>query len=339
MSSLPLVSVVMPVHNGEKYVLEAIQSILRQTCKNFEFIIVNDGSDDSTAEILERCKREDGRISIYHQKKLGFTTALNSACKLAKGKYIARMDADDISLPQRFSRQVKFLEAHPAHSLCGTWIKAFSATKNHVISYPTDSEDIKCLLLFECAFAHPSVMMRRKLFEVHGLSYNHSFREASDYSLWVEASKVGALMNIPEVLLFYRVHDSQVSEYDRERQQNLAQQVRIRQLKELGVSAEKDELDLHAEISTGRFVSNKDFVDRSERWLLKLQRANEQKKIYEESIFRSLLSDKWFSVCNAAAGLGLWVSRRYSESQLARKTPLNFSRRLKLLAKCSMKLH
>lgn len=324
----------MPVHNGEKYIVDAVRSVLQQTFREFEFIIVNDGSLDSTADILESFRREDNRVAVYHQEKLGFTEALNRACGVAKGKYIARMDADDISLPQRFNRQVEFLEANPKYSVCGTWIKTLGSVNDHIIQYPTSSEYIKCRLLFDCVLAHPSVMMARDLFEKHGLSYNSQFREASDYFLWVGASKAGALVNIPEVLLLYRVHTHQVSVRDHDQQQQFGDKIRLLQIKELEIKADLHELDLHKAISTKRFLASKEFVERSEIWLRKLQAANSNVKKYDEPTFSRVLAEYWFSTCNAATELGLWTFRRFSNSPFSKDQNLSSDQKLKLLAKC-----
>src|SRR5918996_2481069 len=113
MISTPKVSVVMPAYNAAVYLDEAVTSILNQTFREFEFIVINDGSTDDTVSILDKYEKSDSRIRVYHQENQGMIAALNRGCRLARGKYIARMDADDISLPRRFERQLEFMEGHP----------------------------------------------------------------------------------------------------------------------------------------------------------------------------------------------------------------------------------
>jgi len=324
----------MPVRDGERFVTEAIQSILKQTFQDFEFIIVDDGSSDGTRNILERFHQKDRRIIIYHQEKLGFTEALNRACALAQGKYIARMDSDDISLPERLRRQVELLDADPGCKVCGSWIRTVGYAKGQVVRYPTTSERVRSQLLFDCCLAHPSVMMRRDLFADCGLNYDGDFREASDYRLWVEVTKFGTLMNIPEVLLLYRKHPLQVSEQDRQQQQRLAQQVRLLQLERLSVSLEPGEFELHTALSTDLSPTTQEFVERTERWLLKLQAANEKSGCYDLLAFAEVLSDCWLHICSAATAHGPWAFRRFFTSSLSKHAQLTFADKSKFLTRC-----
>lgn len=210
--SSPLISVVMSVYNGEKYLDEAVQSILDQTFPDFEFIIINDGSTDSTLEMLVKYKAKDNRIVLVSRENKGLVASLNEGISLAKGKYIARMDADDISLPARFKEQYDFLEKNPEVGVCGTWCTVFGdgfKAKRWVM--PTNDSDLKARLLFSVSFAHPTVMMSRTLIEKHCLSYNSNYKNAEDYRFWLDFSKHTLFSNIPKVLLRYRYHQESVS--------------------------------------------------------------------------------------------------------------------------------
>ncbi|MDB5273282.1 MAG: glycosyltransferase [Chitinophagaceae bacterium] len=208
--SAPILSVIMPVYNAEKYVHEAIDGILKQSFTDFEFLIYNDCSTDSSREII--LSFQDPRIQLFDSPvNTGYVKHLNDGLKQAKGKYIARMDADDVSLHQRFEKQVEFLEQHEEVGVCGSWIE-FIGYKEGIVNYPADHIDIIThFFLFGNAVAHPAAMMRRSVLESLHLSYNRSLEPAEDYDLWSRMSLVTQLHNIPEVLVQYRVHDNNES--------------------------------------------------------------------------------------------------------------------------------
>lgn len=207
-SSMPVVSVVMPVYNAEKYVTEAIESILNQTFNDFEFIIIDDGSSDRSVEIIKGY--EDPRIRfIRHEENVNLVGTLNEGIGLSNGKYIARMDADDISDPQRLRKQVDFLENHPEVGATGTWANAINHPEWSHLHYFITDEEIRIRMVEQIPFAHPTVMMRKDVLEAHNLKYDQEFLE--DYRLWFELSKVTLLANVPEYLLNYRFHEKQFS--------------------------------------------------------------------------------------------------------------------------------
>jgi hypothetical protein len=207
----PFVSVVMSVYNGEKYLDQALQSVLDQTFRDFEFIIINDGSTDATSQILGRKARSDFRISIYNQKNRGLIASLNRGCHLAKGKYIARMDADDISAPDRFEKQVSHLENHPEIGVLGTWVRIIDkgGAPQFSWSYPTDPSLVKWTLLFRDCVVHPSVMMRRETISSLDF-YRPEALHIEDYDLWARATPVTKIANLPEVLYIYRAWEGNI---------------------------------------------------------------------------------------------------------------------------------
>lgn len=208
----PRVSVVMSVYNGEKYLAEAVESILSQTFRDFEFIIIDDGSTDGTADVLSRYQQEDDRIRVYHQENQGEVASANRGCQLAQGEYIARMDHDDMSLPERLARQLGHLEAHPEIGILGTWIQEIDSRGRRRITrrLPTMPRVIGWSLCFESCLANPAVMMRRDVTERLGF-YRAEATYAADYDLWARAVPITQLANIPEVLLHYRVWQESLS--------------------------------------------------------------------------------------------------------------------------------
>ncbi len=202
MRPAPLVTVLMPVFNCEAYVGEAIESILNQSFRDFEFIVINDGSTDRSGDILARYERMDERVKVYHQENRGIISSLNRGCDLARGRYIARMDADDISLAERLAKQVRYMEAHPEIGVLGTWIEYVDENGSSQGNWcmPTMPALIDWSLFFGSCLAHPSVMMRRDVVEQLGF-YRPEALHIEDYDLWVRASGVTRIANIPEILL------------------------------------------------------------------------------------------------------------------------------------------
>ncbi|MEM0575269.1 glycosyltransferase family 2 protein [Flavobacterium polysaccharolyticum] len=205
----PKVTVLMPVYNCELYIKEAIDSILNQTFTDFEFLIIDDASTDKTVSIVK--EYNDCRIELIEKPvNTGYTNSLNYGLKVAKGEYIARMDGDDISLPNRFEKQIAFLDANPEVVLCGTAVKVIDSDR--VIRYPEFNDYIKLEFLSQNCIVHPSVMIRKSILDFYSISYDTNKEPAEDYNLWVKLLNYGNLYNIQEVLLYYRVHSSQVSQ-------------------------------------------------------------------------------------------------------------------------------
>ena len=201
----PRISVLMPAYNAEKYLAEAIDSILGQTFGDFELIIINDGSTDNTANIVRKYK--DKRIKFIDNKhNAGLIAVLNHGLDIARGEYVARMDADDISIPERFAKQVAFLDANPDVGLLGTCYKRFTSTssKTAIVKHPKFVDYFK--LLAGCYVAHPTAMFRRELFNRYDLRYDPDYRVCEDYELWSRVVRVTKIANLQESLLDYRVH-------------------------------------------------------------------------------------------------------------------------------------
>lgn len=208
---MPTVSVLMSVYNEPlEWVKESIDSILTQTFSDFEFVIINDNpARAELAEFLEMEAKEDPRIRIHaNPKNIGLTKSLNIGLKLCTGKYIARMDADDISMPERLTKQYELMESNPAIGVCGSFIRMFG-TEERLISYPEKHED--CFLFFDSPFAHPCVMIRRDILVRNNIGYNPEFKCAQDFDLWERLYPITKFANIPEVLLHYRKSKSQIS--------------------------------------------------------------------------------------------------------------------------------
>lgn len=207
----PKISVLMPVFNGRRFLKQAIESILHQTYSQFIFIIVNDASTDDTPLIIS--KYHDKRIHIINNRiRKGLTASLNIGLQACKSEYIARMDADDIALPNRLLHQLQILDKDKNLAMLGTWVQLIDERNKKIgrRQFPTDYARIKTKALQFNPISHPTVMLRRKVLDKFGV-YDENLDGAEDYDLFLRIARDHNVINIPEVLLQYRVHDKSVS--------------------------------------------------------------------------------------------------------------------------------
>lgn len=207
---VPLVSILMPVYKTAPYLREAMDSMLSQTFTDFELIVLDDCSPDNAEEILD--SYTDSRIVRYKgEKNAGLSNVLNVGIGMARGRYIARMDSDDLSMPERLQIQVDYLEAHPDIDLVSVGMQLFGA-KDEVWLREQDPEKVKIIALFHSPILHASSMWRRDSFEKHGLRFRQEMVPAEDYDLWTRALVKGLrLVNLRQVLYKYRIHPEQAT--------------------------------------------------------------------------------------------------------------------------------
>ncbi len=219
MNANPLVSVIMPVYNGEKYIEEAIQSVINQTYSPIEIIVINDGSTDRTKDILEQYR---DRIIFRSQANKGAAESLNYGVSLANGKYFARLDADDIALPDRIVKQVALLEKHAKTGICGSSAMIINEVGDHIClqKMPLADIEIRWKSLFTSPFVSSSVMARMEIIKSYGVAHNPAFQPAEDYGFWSDILKHGDGFNLEDTLVYYRVHQNSISTTKREIQQS-----------------------------------------------------------------------------------------------------------------------
>ncbi|MFM0136042.1 glycosyltransferase family 2 protein [Caballeronia grimmiae] len=239
--SQPRISVLMPVHNGEAFIEEAIQSILQQRYRNFELLIINDGSDDQTHAIATRISQDDPRVQLLFQEKAGIVAALNLGISHANGRYLARMDADDVAHPMRLSIQLERMEAEPRLVACGTDIVKFGRSFQYV-STPATNEECKALLTIESCFAHPTVMMRAQVIQQRSLQYRADDKYVEDYRLWTELATHGEFANISLPLLRYRTHHDRADTWRTECQRDAHVRIASQMLQRHGCPIESGTL-------------------------------------------------------------------------------------------------
>ncbi len=287
---MPSVSILMPVYNAEPYLSEAILSMLNQTYTDFELIILDDCSTDRSADVIQTFS--DTRI-IYHRNEVncGLANNLNSGLKLAKGKYIARMDGDDISLPHRLQTQVDFLESHPDIDLCSCAMQMFGAD-NQLWVRDRDPEQVKITMMFYSAVLHASSVFRRDVFEQNNLYYKQETFPAEDYDLWARAAFFCRMVNLPDVMYLYRMHRTQVTSTD-PRSAEKCREIQIRYLsKALPVLSKKEIIDF-----VDGFIAHK-ITDITEirgikNHYLKIVKANASVMFFNEKLLKIRLN-KYF---------------------------------------------
>ncbi len=281
---MPKISIIMPVYNAEAYLNEAIDSILNQTFSDFEFIIIDDGSADRSADIVRAYS--DERIRFYvNEGNMGIAATLNRGLALADGEYIARMDSDDISMVMRFEKQVSFMEEHPEVAVCATGIRLFGSQSGER-TFSKSHDQLKIDLIFACCFAHPTVMMRRRVLMEEGYQYEQTFNKMEDYALWLKISRKHHLASIKDILLAYRIHAAQVTQNYSEEflRQNIALKAII--LDELGLLPEFSP-DIFQRIRAK--VVQRDDKEEYLRLLGAILQRNKTKQIYNQSRLKATL--------------------------------------------------
>ena len=213
------VSVIMAAYNAEAFIEEAVASILEQSFTDFEFLIVDDASTDKTSSILNRIK--DPRVQILQNiENIGLTRSLNRCLAIAQGEYIARQDADDVSLVSRFDKQVAFLEQNPDYCVVGSAVQYIDAQSKlgAVSARPEGDAELKYFSLYFSPFTHSSVMVRKTAIDLVGGGYNEEYKVAQDFELWSRMRSAGKFHNLPEVLHLYRVSEKMISKTRRSSQ-------------------------------------------------------------------------------------------------------------------------
>jgi len=317
----------MPVHSGAAYLSDAIDSILRQSFRDFELIIVDDASTDESVAIIERYK--DPRIRLLRcTERLKLAGALNLGLDHARGEYVARMDADDISLPRRLEIQVQHMNLHPKIGICGTWIRYFGGSSQAVLKRPIGYEEIRAFTIVDTPFAHPTVMLRHSMMDRHQLRFNGSYYPTEDFELWVRAMRCFPVENLPQVLLRYREHGQSLTGSDWSKMDEQAMRVIAREFQGSGLETTPDILRFHRELCMSRLSMSAEALNKAEAWLEKILRANTQTKVFDPDALKVILGDIWFRVCMHSTRLGFWVAKRYADSSLAKKNRAKARNRL-----------
>lgn len=283
----------MPVFNGEKYLKDAIASIINQTLSDFEFLIINDGSTDHSEEIIKSF--DDSRIVyIKNNKNKGIVETLNDGLAISKGKYIARMDADDIAFPDRLEQQLKFMLAHPNCKICGSQAIAINeeGKKIHKIKRPFLNDDIKINHLFRNSFIHPSVIFDAPV--AKELKYSFDCQYAEDYYLFSQIALKHKVANLKQPLLFYRIHSENITAKKQVEMYNSEKETMSYLLSDLfGGEISEEIVSIHHSFLRRTFENIA--LDKVENHLLTIKNANKTKKNYNQELLEKMLQKEWFN--------------------------------------------
>lgn len=295
-----LVSVIMTNYNTpEDYLRQAIESILNQTYSNFEFIIVDDASTDDSLLVIE--SYNDNRIIILkNEVNIGLTKSLNKALDICKGEFIARMDSDDISEPERFEKQVRFLKDNSNVIVCGTWVKMIGDWKtSHTNEYITrtipDRETFSIYQLFSNNpnIVHPSAMFIRELLLRCNIRYDERYIYSQDYRMWISCNRYSECAIVPEVLLQYRVHKSAITVTKKDIQNDCVYRIIQEQLDLLHLTLPEELKQYHLNLLTSR----KPFDLRIKKWMKEIINANKTYQQYNKKFLKKILMKKWAEIC------------------------------------------
>lgn len=297
-----IVSVLMPVYNSEPYISMAIESVLKQTFRDFEFIIIDDGSSDNSLEIIRSFKDERIRI-IQNDNNLGLIKTLNNGIQLTRGKYIARMDSDDIAMPDRLEKQVAFLEKNNDIGVVGAKamvINQHSKPTGLIMNVATKDEEIRTQIIFRCPFIHPSVMGRSFVFKE--FMYDERFPIAEDFHLWIQVMEKYKVANLNEVLIKYRVYGGGVSQNKATFDKKISSLKKIfsSQFSKLNFSINETQLHTHLELCSivyDDYPKTSTDAQRALKWTETLDKHNSKNKWFNEALFQKYLAETWYGFC------------------------------------------
>lgn len=328
-----LVSVVMPVYNGQAFLKAAVDSILNQSYINLECIVINDGSNDATGAILQAY--QDPRLKVItFEKNQGLISALNTGLNAAVGAYIARMDADDIAHPKRIEKQLNFFKDNAKLLACDTdYYNLQNATKKLSTSKYT-GDTLKGMLIFTTCFCHPTVMMRN-VFSEHTIKYNAAYTHVEDYKLWCDLTQLGEFAHITEPLLQYRSHTKQVSNQYHQLQLQKSSQIRAEYLSQLGFIVSDEQLAVIDTIGNNEFICSKEQLLAIEKTLFHLKSENKRCQALSQLQFEACLHKFWFDSCGFT-NLGTAAFLMYVNSELS-ASKRNIALLLKLGLKCFLR--
>jgi len=321
MADTPIVSVVMPAYNRERYLPQAIESVLAQSFRDFELLVIDDGSSDRTAQLAGSTGDPRVRV-IRNERNLGVCASRNRGLDLARGELVANLDSDDLAHPERLARQVAHFRAHPGLALLGGQALRIDENGNpgEEIRRPCGVQRIRSQLLFRNCFKNTTVMGRRDVLLRH--RHREEFFVNEDVDLHVRVALDHEVDNLPVILSSYRAHGGSLSAEQQRATRAADKRIAALQLERLGVAFEKADLDLHHRLRWRRTPRlGGGGLRRAEAWLRRLAEANRRSRLYPEPWFRWVLGNRWWWACrfSRASALRRWST--WIASPLALRLP------------------
>jgi glycosyltransferase involved in cell wall biosynthesis len=325
-----LVSVILPVYNQQTYIAECLESLVCQTHSNLEIIIVNDGCSDGTMEVVEQFR--DSRIRIIsNEQNRGLAYSVNRGIDISNGKYIARMDADDVAVPSRFERQVKFMDHNPDIDVSGGGMKSFGYS-SFMHEFPVLHNNCKAQLLFNVCFGHPTVIFRKKVFD-HGNRYDERLKQYSEeYELWCRLVDRYRFANLPEVLIHYRTFSPAAKNEAILLQKRNSREIRKRLIEEQFEPVSEESLLMHDNICNLHPVKSKTEFQKLLKWLESIEELNTRHKSFDPDALQLELDKRRFELYYWNGTLGLANSMGWFFRQPKRFKP-SFMKSIRLLLK------
>lgn len=328
--SAPAVSIVLPFYNAQSWLEQTLSSLLRQTWRDFHIIAIDDGSSDGSVRLVETAKRAGLAITLLrNDRNLGIVESLNRGVDAAESKYVARMDADDICMPDRLAKQVQFMR-QTGVDICGSWFIEFGQGLPRVVRWPYREPALKAAMLFQNTICHPTVMARREVFEKY--RYREEYLLAEDYDLFARASAEFRMANIPEPLLRYRRHRQQATQAKRDSMERVTRRIRVESLHAQGFASTESEQVLHNQIRAPESIECLDDLAGIETWLLKLL------DMHSDHDAKQVVASQWVRACIRAAPLGARMLRKYHASPLRNLANFGIRTTIDLSVLAAMKL-
>jgi glycosyltransferase involved in cell wall biosynthesis len=331
MDSKSIVTILMPVYNGEKYLREAIDSILNQDLKNFELLLINDGSADASLNIMQSYK--DNRIKIINnEQNIGLIKTLNKGLDAIHTKYIARMDADDICEKKRLSQQIQFMEAHPEIGASGSYYYLKRGNKKAIADFPITKAEIEAYMIFNCPIAHPTAIFNNQLIKKNNIKYSENRVHSEDFQFWIDIAMHAELANLPVPLLSYRMHENQITGNEKFAlaKTETLDAIRLSQLQKLDLIPTHEELKLHHIIANGEKVGQESEMQQASDWLKKILEHSKNNVIINDVYIKKIIIERWLRLCINYYGLRAGI-KKCLHSDLYSKTKLPFKQKKELL--------
>ena len=329
MKNRSLLSVVMPVYNAEKHLGYAIQSVLNQTHKNLELIIINDGSTDKSREIAGSFY--DSRIRYFdNETNSGIVFSRNRGVELSMGDFIGMVDADDVVYPEKFEKQINFLSKNPDFGLVGSWVKFIDDNGNRLpgswkLNAP--AEMIPSIMLFKNYFLQSAVLYKNECLKAFSFSKGYDIVE--DYLIWYQMLKKYKGWNLNDYLVDYRIHNNSITKRRKQRMACLDKNIFKIQFKDLGINASEEEIELHLLIKGDDSIYKTDTLLSIEKWLKKLEVHNKLHKRYNQKYFSRTIGNRWLKACIKKQLFSLSTVRLCCSSSLFYKFVLSYTPFLK----------
>ncbi|EKB51324.1 Chondroitin polymerase [Cecembia lonarensis LW9] len=332
---MTFLSVVMPVYNGEKHLVEAIESVLNQSFGNFELIIIDDASTDQSVEIIRSFA--DARIRLLqNEQNSGVAATRNRGLQEAKGEYLVWMDCDDIIDTKKFEIQVNFLNQNPEIGICGTWLTRFGEGRPRLSKSPTDPEIIKASLIFNPSVWNATAMFRMDKIKNANLSYDTRLKVAEDYNFYFDASHHFPMKNIAKSLYHYRASDSSIMKKFGDQEDKMLKFYQIIYTKvfdALAIEKTEENFLKHRKIASTQLYDNWKEFKIAHHWLLSLIGQNEKIQLYDQKAFEIVINDAFFFLCKKSSQMGLKIFFYYIKHR-NKSLPKDYNLFLRLFIRC-----